>query len=58
LNSSDPAKKKEYIEHLIHKGATDIEFWDDSQKNISAVNRLKRKHPNIKLVTYRVPSPH
>ena len=58
LNSGDPMKKSNYIEALIKKGANDIEFWDDAQKYITVVDKLKRKYPKIKLITHLVPSPH
>ena len=39
------------IENEIKKGYTTIYFMDDSIKNIRAVDALKRKYPNIKLIT-------
>ena len=49
LGSSDPEKKREWIEQQIQKGYNDIKFMDDSSKNIDAVSKLKEKYPNIKL---------
>jgi len=49
LGSSDPQKKAEYIEDQIEKGYSDIEFIDDSTKNVNAVNQLKLKYPDIRL---------
>lgn len=49
LGSSDPQKKAEYIEDQIKKGYSDIEFIDDSTKNVNAVNQLKLKYPDIRL---------
>jgi len=49
LGNSDPQKKAEYIEDQIEKGYSDIEFIDDSTKNVNAVNQLKLKYPDIRL---------
>jgi len=49
LGSSDPEKKREWIEQQIEKGYNDIKFMDDSAKNINAVSKLKEKYPNVKL---------
>lgn len=49
LGSSDPEKKREWIEQQIDKGYNDIKFMDDSTKNINAVSKLKEKYPNVKL---------
>lgn len=51
LGSSNPQDKADWIEKQIKKGYNDIEFMDDSPKNIQAVNVLKTKYPNIKLHT-------
>jgi len=59
LGVPDPNRKKEYIETLItQKGATDIEFYDDSPKNIQAVQSLTRQHPDVRLKVIQVPSVH
>lgn len=51
--------KANYIENLINKkGATAIEFFDDAMINIRAVDALKKKYPNVKIVTRKVPSYH
>lgn len=49
--SSDPKKKSDWIERHIKKGYTTIYFVDDSPKNVRAVDALKMKYPNIKIVT-------
>ena len=54
LGSSDPYDKAAYIERRINDGFTDIVFFDDSLKNIRAVNTLKKKYPDVKLVTKHV----
>jgi hypothetical protein len=41
----------DWIEKHIKKGYTDVFFIDDSPKNIRAVNLLKRKYPNTRIVT-------
>ena len=51
LGDANPQKKADYIENEIKKGYTTIYFMDDSPKNIRAVDALKRKYPNIKLIT-------
>ena len=52
LGGGDPQLKADYIEKEILKGKYDpIYFMDDQPKNISAVNKLKKKYPDVKLVT-------
>lgn len=51
LGSSDPQDKADWIEKQISKGYSDIEFIDDSYKNIAAVDALKKKYPRIRLKT-------
>lgn len=48
---ADPKLKSDWIERHIKKGYTNIFFIDDSPKNIKAVDTLKQKYPNIKIVT-------
>lgn len=54
LGSSNPKDKSDWIEKHIKKGYTDIAFMDDSPKNISVVNQLKSKYPNIRIKTVLV----
>jgi hypothetical protein len=54
LGDANPQKKADYIEKQIQKGYNPIYFMDDSSKNINAVNKLKKRYPNIKLVTQLV----
>jgi hypothetical protein len=54
LGNADPQKKADYIEKQILKGYNPIYFMDDSTKNIKAVDGLKKKYPNVKLVTQHV----
>jgi len=49
LGTSDPEKKREWVEQQIQKGYNDIKFMDDSAKNVAAVEKLKEKYPNVKL---------
>ena len=51
LGSNDPQKKADWIEAEILKGYDPIYFMDDSRKNIRAVNKLKKKYPDVKIVT-------
>ena len=51
LGSGDPKKKADYIEKEIKKGYDPIYFMDDSPKNIKAVDTLKKKYPNVTIVT-------
>ena len=48
---ANPKLKSDWIEKHIKKGYTDVFFIDDSPKNIRAVNLLKRKYPNTRIVT-------
>jgi hypothetical protein len=54
LGDSDPNKKKEWIEGQILNGYNDIEFVDDSQKNVDAVMQLKNEYPHIRLRSRRI----
>jgi nicotinic acid mononucleotide adenylyltransferase/predicted nucleotidyltransferase len=49
LGSSDPKDKSRWIEAQIKKGYNNIEFRDDSQKNVDAVAGLKDKYPEISI---------
>jgi len=49
LADSNPLKKKEWIENKILNGYNDIEFFDDSVKNVSAALQLKDEYPHIKI---------
>lgn len=61
LADSDPQKKADWIENRIKAGVTDIFFIDDSHKNVSAVQSLAKKYPNISLkvrhVQHDIPTP-
>ena len=51
LSSTDPQDKKDWIKREIQAGADDIEFFDDSQDNVAAVESLKDDYPHIRLVS-------
>jgi len=52
LGSSDPQHKKAWIEdQIINLGILDVLFFDDSPKNIAAVDELKREYPDATIVT-------
>ena len=61
LASNDPQDKADWIEDKIKAGYNDVFFIDDSHKNITAVDKLKNKYPNIKMkvshVKHDVPAP-
>jgi len=51
LDSSKPEDKKEWIkEQLITHEYNDIQFFDDSKKNIVKVEELKKEFPHINIV--------
>jgi len=55
LGSGDPQDKRDWIGRQIEKNKfDDVEFFDDSRKNIKAVEMLRDKHPNVKLRTHHV----
>ena len=52
LGTSDPYAKKAWIEDQINNlGMLDVLFFDDSPKNIAAVDELKKEYPNATIVT-------
>lgn len=51
VGSPNPMKKANWIESQIKDNFTNIAFMDDSAKNIKAVKTLKKKYPNIELLT-------
>ena len=55
LGSGDTGDKKDWIGRQIEKNKfDDVEFFDDSSKNIKAIEMLRDKYPNIKLRTHHV----
>ena len=53
LADANPQRKTDYIEKQIQSGYNRILFVDDSEKNVNAVNKLKEKYPDVKLVVHR-----
>jgi len=52
LGSSDPQAKKKWIEdQIINLNMHDVLFFDDSPKNIVAVDELKAEYPDVNIVT-------
>jgi hypothetical protein len=52
LGSSDPQAKKKWIEdQIINLNMHDILFFDDSPKNIVAVDELKAEYPDVNIIT-------
>jgi hypothetical protein len=49
LADSNPQKKADWISDKIKAGYNDVFFIDDSHKNVSAVQSLKKQYPDIKL---------
>jgi len=55
LGDSNPAMKSAWIEKRLKKGGISlVEFFDDSHKNIAAVESLKSKYPHVKIVTRHI----
>lgn len=53
LGDANPEKKARYIEKQIKDGYRRVVFVDDSEKNVAAVNRLKEKYPEVKLIVHQ-----
>lgn len=55
LASSDPQKKANYIEkRIVEDGVKFVEFFDDSPKNVEAVEALNGKHPGVKIISRHI----
>lgn len=55
LASSDPEKKADYIERrIVEDGIQFVEFFDDSPKNVEAVEKLNEKYPGTKVVSRHI----
>lgn len=54
LGSSNPDDKASWIANRIEQGATDVLFFDDSGKNVKAVQSLQSKYPDIKIKARKV----
>mgnify|MGYP003650285105 CR=1 FL=1 len=51
VGSSDPKVKADWIEDQISKGYDTVYFMDDSSKNIRAVDKMLKRHPEVKSIT-------
>lgn len=51
VGSSDPKVKADWIERQINKGYDTVYFMDDSSKNIAAVQKMLKRHPEVKSKT-------
>ena len=54
LATSDPQAKADWIADRIQKGATDVLFFDDSGKNVDAVEMLSSQYPEVKIKARKV----
>jgi hypothetical protein len=55
LASGDPQAKADWIHHaIVQRGLEFIEFFDDSHRNISAVNQIRSLHENVKIITHHI----
>ena len=48
VGSADPKVKADWIERQIKKGYDTVYFMDDSSKNIAAVDKMLKRHPEVK----------
>jgi len=52
LSDGDPNQKRAWIENEIrHGGFTDIEFFDDVEANVEAVEIIRKRYPDVRLRT-------
>ena len=49
LGSSDPTDKAQWIASKIEDGYNDVLFFDDSEKNVKAVDSLRKIYPHVKI---------
>ena len=54
LGDSDPQAKADWVADRIEAGATDVLFFDDSGKNVDAVQALTSKYPNVQIKARKV----
>lgn len=55
LGDSNPSRKADYIRRRIEEDGFDlIEFFDDSYKNIAAVEALRAEYPDVKIKTKHI----
>jgi hypothetical protein len=47
--------KADWISDRIERdGYTSVEFFDDSHKNVTAVNSLRQRHPEVSIVARHI----
>lgn len=57
LGDSNPQTKADWISNRIFEdGLLEVEFFDDSRKNVEAVRELRSRHPNIRITVRHVVS--
>ena len=54
LGDSDPYAKSAWVAERIKNGATDVLFFDDSGKNVDAVEELSGQFPDVKIKARKV----
>lgn len=55
LADSDPEKKADYIEQrIINDDVKYVEFFDDSYKNVAAVDSRGKKYPDVKIISRHI----
>jgi hypothetical protein len=54
LGDSDPQAKAAWVAERIEGGATDVLFFDDSGKNVDAVESLSEVYPEVKIKARKV----
>ena len=54
LGDSSPERKAAWIANRIEAGATDVLFFDDSGKNVDAVQALTSKYPDVEIKARKV----
>jgi len=55
IGNSDPQLKAKWIdERIVRDGLDLVEFFDDSHRYNVAVNCLRHKHPNVRIITHEV----
>ena len=47
VGDSNPQAKVNIIQQYIDKGYERVRFWDDSPKNVMAVNQMKKQNPGV-----------
>jgi len=56
VESSDPMAKVNIIQQYIDSGYDRVRFYDDSPKNIQAVNAMKKENPSVNLTSKLISS--